>query len=387
MRTFALLVLVSLGLAAAQAPGGSQEKSALPLDALKLPSGFAIEVYATGVDNARQMVLGAKGTLFVGTRSPKSGGVVHAVVDTNGDHKADRVVTIAKGLNAPNGMAFRDGALYVGEISRIIRYDDIESKLDSPPQPVVLTDSLPEDTHHGQKFIGFGPDGMLYVPVGAPCNVCEREDERYSTILRMKPDGSETSVFAHGVRNSVGFDWHPQTKELWFTDNGRDMLGDDVPGDELNRAPKAGMHFGFPYCHQGDVPDPEFGKKKPCSEFTAPARTLDAHVAALGMAFYTGSMFPAEYRNQIFVAEHGSWNRSVPQGYRVSLLKLDGTKVTSYTRFIEGWLRGVKETAGGGAKIGDVWGRPADVLVMPDGSLLVSDDFAGAIYRVTYTQS
>ena len=361
-----------------------QATPTLPLDQIKLPQGFRIEVYATGVANARQLALGSRGTVFVGTRSKPAGDKVYAVVDKDGDHKADQVLTIGQGLNEPNGVAFRDGSLYVGEVHRIVRFDKIEDRLQSPGDPVVVNDSLPRDTHHGQKFIAFGPDGLLYVPVGAPCNVCEREDERYSTILRMKPDGTGLEVFAHGVRNTVGFDWHPATRELWFTDNGRDMMGDDVPRDELNRAAKAGMHFGFPYCHQGDVADPEFGAKRPCSQFEPPARALDAHVAAIGMRFYTGSMFPPEYRNQVIIAEHGSWNRSVPQGYRLSMVRLDGNKAVSYTRFAEGWLRGLKPAPAGTAMIGDVWGRPADVLVMPDGALLVSDDRAGVLYRISY---
>ena len=390
MRNTALVVLVLGALLSVQDRGVTsgqvpqQPPADLPLNLIKMAPGFSIEVYATGVPVARQMTLGSKGTLFVGTRNKNSGGVVYAVVDRNGDHKADQVYTIAKGLNEPNGVAFRQGALYVAEIGRVIRFDDIESKLEAPPEPVVVNDTLPKETHHGQKFIAFGPDGLLYVPVGAPCNVCEREDERFSTIMRMKPDGSGLEVFARGVRNTVGFDWHPQTRELWFTDNGRDNMGDDVPRDELNTAPKAGLHFGFPYCHQGDVSDPELGAKRPCAEFQAPARQLDAHVAAIGMRFYTGTMFPAEYRNQIIIAEHGSWNRSTPQGYRLSLAKLERNKVVSYTRFAEGWLRGLKPAPAGGAMIGDVWGRPADVLVMPDGALLVSDDRAGVIYRIWY---
>jgi glucose/arabinose dehydrogenase len=370
--------------AAQQAPAAAPD---LPLNLIKMAPGFKIELYATGVANAREMALGSKGTLFVGSRNKPAGDTVYAVVDRNGDHKADQVIPIAKGLNEPSGVAFRDGTLYVGEINRVVKFEGIESKLQSPGEPVVVNDTLPKDSHHGQKFIAFGPDGLLYVPVGGPCNVCDKEkdDPRYATILRMKPDGSGLEVFASGVRNSVGFDWHPQTRQLWFTDNGRDNLGDDVQRDELNTAPKKGLHFGFPFCHQGDVTDPEFGKARPCSEFTPPARPLDAHVAAIGMRFYTGSMFPAEYRNQIIIAEHGSWNRSVPQGYRLSLVKLEGNKVVSYTRFAEGWLRSMKPAAaGGGAMVGDVWGRPADVLVMPDGSLLVSDDKAGVIYRISY---
>jgi glucose/arabinose dehydrogenase len=387
MRRFASVSAAIAVILAAQPPAASQQakpSTDLPLNLIKMARGFTIDLYATGIPVARSLALGSKGTVFVGTRNSNSGGMVYAVVDSNGDAKADQVYTVAKGLNEPNGVAFRDGSLFVGEINRVVRLDDIESKLAAPPQPVVVNDTLPKDTHHGQKFIAFGPDGLLYVPIGAPCNVCEREDPRYSTIMRMKPDGSGLEVFASGVRNSVGFDWHPQTRELWFTDNGRDNLGDDVPGDELNTAPKAGLHFGFPYCHQGDTADPELGAKRRCGEFQPPAQRLDAHVAAIGMRFYTGSMFPAEYRNQIIIAEHGSWNRSIPQGYRLSLAKLDGNKVVSYTRFAEGWLRGLKPAPAGGAMIGDVWGRPADVLVMPDGALLVSDDRAGVIYRITY---
>ena len=380
--------LARLHAAAAAAGVGTQASppADLPLDLIKMAPGFKIELFASGVTKARQMALGSKGTVFVGSRDRPAGDTVYAVVDRNGDHRADQVIPIAKGLNEPSGVAFRDGTLYIGEIHRVVKFDNIESKLQSPGEPVVVNDKLPQDRHHGQKFIAFGPDGLLYVPVGGPCNVCDKEkdDPRYATILRMKPDGSGLEVFASGVRNSVGFDWHPQTRELWFTDNGRDNMGDDVPRDELNTAAKRGLHFGFPFCHQGDVSDPELGKARPCSAFQAPARGLDAHVAAIGMRFYTGTMFPAEYRNQIIIAEHGSWNRSVPQGYRLSLVKLEGNKVVSYTRFAEGWLRGMKPAAAGGAMVGDVWGRPADVLVMPDGSLLVSDDRAGVIYRISY---
>jgi glucose/arabinose dehydrogenase len=394
-NAFVLLIALSTAVVVPP-PVSTQERGAaaspaaedLPLDLIKLPPGFKIEVYASGVTNAREMAIGPKGTVFVGSRNKPNGDKVYALVDKNGDHKADQVLVIAKGLNQPNGVAVHNGSLYVGEISRITRFDNIESRLESPGEPVVVNDALPKDEHHGQKFIAFGPDGLLYVPVGAPCNICDKEkdDPRYASILRMKPDGSGVEVFAHGVRNTVGFDWHPSTREIWFTDNGRDNLGDDVPRDELNTAPRKGLHFGYPFCHQGDVSDPEFGKARPCSEFQAPARPLDAHVAAIGMRFYTGRMFPEEYRNQIIIAEHGSWNRSTPQGYRLSLVKLDGNKVVSYTRFAEGWLRGMKPAPAGGAMIGDVWGRPADVLVMPDGALLVSDDKAGVVYRISYSR-
>jgi glucose/arabinose dehydrogenase len=376
--TFA--VLLASCVAAAQGP--PTQRAELPLDQIKLPPGFSISVFASGVTNARSLAHGTKGTIFVGSRS--QGKKVYAVTYKDGSPAADRVVTIASGLNDPQGVAFRDGSLYVAEVSRITRYDNIEARLDNPPEPVVVTTDLPTETHHGQKFIAFGPDGWLYVPVGGPCNVCERSDDpRFATILRMKPDGSSPEVFASGVRDSVGFDWHPQTHELWFTDNGRDLLGDDLPPDELNHAPRKGLHFGFPYCHAGDVKDPEFGNKRACSEFAAPAGKLDPHGAAIGMRFYTGTMFPPEYRNQIFIAEHGSWNRTTPIGYRVMVAKIQGNRMASFTPFAEGWLQGVASKSGDTTR-GQTWGRPADVLVMPDGALLVSDDLAGVIYRIAY---
>jgi len=340
------------------------------LDRITLPDGFHIAVYSNAVPNARQLALGTNGTVFAGSRSA---GHVYAVVYRDGDGVADDSHTIASGLAMPSGIAFRDGALYVAAVSRVLRFDDIESRLTNPPVPVVIREDLPSETHHGWKFIQFGPDGLLYVPVGAPCNICKQADERFAAILRMNPDGSDLEVFARGVRNSVGFDWDPRTGELWFTDNGRDMLGDDVPPDELNHAPDPGMHFGFPFCHGGTIPDPEYGTEQECSEFTPPAQRLDPHVAAIGMRFYTGDMFPPAYRRQIFMAEHGSWNRSTPIGYRITVARLDGNRVVGYDVFAAGWLQGRRG-----------WGRPADVLVMPDGALLVSDDRQGAIYRITY---
>jgi glucose/arabinose dehydrogenase len=342
----------------------------LPLKDIKLPPGFEISVYAGNVPNARSLTLSPKGTLFVGSLKE---GKVYAVVSQAGETEAKKIFTVAQGLNMPNGVAFRNGALYVAEVNRVLRYDDIESHLPNPPKPVTVNDQFPKDRHHGWKFIAFGPDGLLYVPVGAPCNICEPDQNRYALISRLKADGTGTEVFARGIRNTVGFDWHPVTKELWFTDNGGDNLGDDVPPDELNHAPKQGLNFGYPYCHGGDIPDPQFGKKRSCGEFIPPAQKLGPHVAALGMRFYTGSMFPAEYRNQIFIAEHGSWNRSTPIGYRVTVVQLENNKAVSYKPFAEGWLQR-----------GQAWGRPVDVLVMPDGALLVSDDEAGAIYRIRY---
>jgi glucose/arabinose dehydrogenase len=344
-----------------------------PVNRVKLPAGFRISVFAADVPNARSLAIGARGTIFVGTRT---NGSVFALVDHDRDGRADKMHVLATGLNMPNGVAFRDGALYVAEISRILRFDRIEDRLDRPPAPAVVYDRLPGDRHHGWKFIAFGPDGYLYVPVGAPCNVCERDDPRYATILRFRPGRGEPEIFARGVRNTVGFTWHPATGEMWFTDNGRDWLGDDAPPDELNHAPKAGLHFGFPYCHGGDIPDPEFGARRPCAEFVPPVQRLGAHVAALGLRFYTGGMFPASYRNQLIIAEHGSWNRKEKIGYRLSRVRLDGNRAVGYETFAAGWLQG--DTP---------WGRPVDILQMPDGALLVSDDHAGAVYRISYAPS
>jgi glucose/arabinose dehydrogenase len=344
-------------------------QSNLPLGRVKLPPRFEITVFAEGIREARSMALGEKGTLFVGTRSA---GNVYAI--RHDGKKATQVTTIAKGLDMPNGVAVKDGALYVAEVDKVWRYDNIESNLAAPAKPALVYGKYPGERSHGWKFIRFGPDGWLYVPVGAPCNVCNREPP-FASITRLKPDGSAMEIFARGVRNSVGFDWHPETKELWFTDNGRDMMGDDVPPDELNHAPRAGMHFGFPYCHGGDIPDPEFGRGRSCSEFTPPAQKFGAHVASLGMRFYTGAMFPPEYRNRIFIAEHGSWNRSKKSGYRVMQAKVEGGKVVEYGVFAEGFLDVAANRA---------WGRPVDVQVMPDGALLVSDDQANAIYRIAY---
>lgn len=339
----------------------------LPLNKLKLPTGFEISVYTADVPNARAMAFGKNGTLFIGTA--REGKVYAVVADKAGKTQA---YTIAQGLQDPNGVAFRDNALYVGERSRILRFDNIEDNLPSPPKPVVVYDGFPKNAHHGLKVIRFGPDGMLYAPVGAPCNVCDPEADKFAVITRLKL-GGQPEVYARGVRNSVGYDWHPETKELWFTDNGRDLLGNDTPPDELNHAPKKDMHFGFPFCHGADLADPQFGLSRKCQEFTPPAQKLDPHAAALGMRFYTGTQFPAEYRNRIFIAEHGSWNRDPKLGHRVSMVTLRDNRAIKYESFISGWLEG-----------DNAWGRPVDVIVAPDGALLVSDDKAGAIYRVSY---
>ncbi len=339
------------------------------LDRLTLPPGFHIAVYSDQVPSAREIALGTHGTVFVGSMSA---GKVYALVDRDGDGRADQVRVVASGLEMPVGVAFRDGNLYISAVSRILVLRNIEQHLDDPPPPVVINDHFPSETHHGWKFIAFGPDGKLYVPIGAPCNICDRGNA-YAKLVRINPDGSGMQDVAYGIRNTVGFDWQPGTKHLWFTDNGRDMMGDDMPSDELNEVSRLGQHFGYPYCHQGDTADPEFGKGHDCKDYVPPRLKLGAHVASLGMRFYEGRQFPTRYRGAIIVAEHGSWNRTTKSGYRVMTVRLRGDQVLSYRPLIEGFQQDQK-----------AWGRPVDVQPMPDGSLLVSDDLAGAVYRVTY---
>ncbi len=349
----------------------TEASAKLPLNTIKMPVGFSISVFAE-VEDARSMAISPGGTLFVGNKGEDK---VYALRDTDGDNVADKKWIIASGLNMPNGVAFRDGALYVAETSKISKWDGIESRLGNPGKPTVIYDKYPTDAHHGWKYIAFGPDGKLYVPVGAPCNICEPKSPVYASITRMNADGSNMEVFASGIRNTVGFAWHPETNQIWFTDNNRDSMGDDLPPCELNTAPKIGMHFGYPYCHGGTIKDPEFGKKRPCSDFTAPAKNLGAHVAPLGLKFYTGSMFPTEYQGNVFIAEHGSWDRSRKVGFQLSLVKVQNSVVTGYEPFATGWLNEQDQKA---------WGRPVDVLILKDGAMLVSDDRAGVIYRIAY---
>ncbi|MDD3355200.1 PQQ-dependent sugar dehydrogenase [Zoogloea sp.] len=350
-----------------------------PVERIRVPEGFQVSLVTDQVPGARALALGefagGRGVVYVGSRS--AGKVYGVQLDGS---RAVGVHVLARGLDQPAGVAWHEGSLYVSAMSRILALDGVGQRLEDPPSPRVVTDRLPAERHHGWKFIAFGPDGRLYVPVGAPCNVCERDPDLYASIQRMNPDGSAMEVVARGVRNTVGFDWHPEDRRLWFTDNGRDMLGDDLPADELNRVDKPGQHFGFPYCHQGSLPDPELGPGQGCQAYTPPVVRLGAHVAALGMRFYTGSQFPSEYRHNVFIAEHGSWNRSRRSGYRVTRVEV-GTqgKALRYSVFAEGWLQ---VDALGRER---VWGRPADVLVLPDGALLVSDDQAGALYRISYT--
>lgn len=340
----------------------------LPLESIRLPPGFAIELLAR-VPNARGMALGDGRVLYVG--SMREGKVF--AVELDDAWRAGAIHPIADGLRLPVGVAWRDGTLYVSAVDRIVKLEGIGQRLRAPPRPQQVGPDFPGETHHGWKFIAFGPDGWLYVPVGAPCNICAADPERYAALFRMQPDGSQRQLVARGIRNTVGFDWHPGSGELWFTDNGGDHLGDDLPPDELNRLSHPGQHFGYPHCHGGDLPDRQYGKQHDCRAFTAPEQKLGAHVAALGMRFYSGRQFPESYRHQIFIAEHGSWNRSRKSGYRISVVRLKDGRAAGYETFASGWLQG--ETA---------WGRPADLLVLPDGSLLVSDDLAGAIYRIRY---
>jgi len=353
----------------------SQTHAQQILENLQVPEGFSISVFADDVPNARQMAMGTNGIIYAGSRGA---GKVYAIVDSNGDHNADHVYTIAEGLRLPSGIAYRDGSLYVGAVSKILRFDDIDNRLADPPEPVIVTDEYPTDGHHGWKFIDFGPDGKLYVPVGAPCNICDPDKEIYASITRINPDGTGREIIAHGVRNSVGFDWDPTTGDLWFTDNGRDWLGDNRPPCELNHLTEKGQHFGYPYKHGDDIWDPEYGDKgkKMNIDFRAPAQELGPHVAPLGMIFYTGDMFPDAYKNQILIAEHGSWNRSEKIGYRITKVTLQNGEAVSYEPFIDGWLQENES----------VWGRPVDLLQLPDGSVLISDDHSGTIYRLTYNQ-
>ena len=369
------IALLALAVIACDSPKENNKASIAPmndvvLNSFNLPSGFSMTTYAE-VDNARSLALSPSGTVFVGNRAEDK---VYAIQDLDGDGKAEKKYTLASGLKMPNGVAYKDGDLYVAEISRILRLKNIEQNLVNPSYDVVY-DQYPTDRHHGWKYIAFGPDGKLYVPVGAPCNICE-SDEIYASITRMNPDGSNVEIVASGVRNTVGFDWNPATGNLWFTDNGRDMMGDNFPPCELNKLTEDKQHFGYPYCHGGDIADPEFGDKRHCNEFVKPQFNFKAHTAPLGMHFYEGDMFPKEYQGDIFVAQHGSWNRSSKIGYRIMRMHMENNRVVKGEVFIDGWLDDASQ---------DVTGRPVDVIELEDGSLLISDDYAGVVYRLTYS--
>lgn len=344
---------------------GLNANAAAPdLSKIKLPPGFKISLFAE-VPGARSMAVSPEGVVYVGNRNGDS---VYRV-------KNGKVERFAIGLKNPNGVAFKGKDLYVGEVSRILIYENADAQSLPAGKMKVLPVQFPKDEHHGWKFLRFGPDGDLYVPVGAPCNLCERAGD-YAKIFKVNVSTGKKTMVAQGVRNTVGFDFHPTTKELWFTDNGRDQMGDDQPPDELNRLTKEGSHFGYPFCHGKDLIDPEFGKGKKCSDYVPAVGELRAHVAALGMRFYQGTQFPEKYRQSVFIAEHGSWNRSTPQGYQVTAVILKGSEVVGIENFAEGFLGG-----------GRVQGRPVDIEQLSDGSLLVSDDYAGAIYKITYVGS
>jgi glucose/arabinose dehydrogenase len=341
------------------------------LKQLHLPDGFTISIYVDNLPNARSLALGDNGVVFAGTGSE---GKVYAVQDSNNDGVAEQRYIIASKLNMPNGVAYKDGSLYVADINRIIRFDRITQQLANPPEFVEVYSQFPSDKHHGWKYLRFGPDNKLYTAVGAPCNICNPDKDIYASLVRLNPDGSDVEIIARGIRNTVGFDWQPGTNALFFSENGRDYLGDDSPPDELNQWSVKGEHFGYPYCHGGDIPDLQFAAGKTCRQFSAPVWKFRAHIAPLGIRFYQGKQFPVNFKNQLFVAEHGSWNRTEPQGYRVALIKFDQGKPVSEQDFISGWL----------TKEGKVLGRPVDILTMPDGSLLISDDKLGVIYKVSY---
>jgi glucose/arabinose dehydrogenase len=350
-------------------PPAPKAPGEIPVDKIKVPAGFKVTLWAHGINNAREMVWGDKGTLFVSSRVA---GNVYALVD-KGD--ARDVKVIAKGLNLPNGIAFKNGTLYIAEVSRITKMVGIEDKLDNPPAMEVVYDILPRDLPHGWKHLAFGPDGKLYFNIGAPCNICLPPDT-HANLSRVNPDGTGFEYVAHGVRNSVGFDWHPITKKLYFTTHGRDWMGEDSPSDRFDVVTRKGQHFGYPFCHAGDMLDPEFGKGKNCNDYVKPLLKTGPHVAGNGVEFYTGSMFPAEYQSRAFLAQRGSWNRSKKVGFRVMMVTLDAKGgVAKYEPFAEGWLQG-----------DEIWGRPVYTRTMKDGSLLIADDYAGAIYRVSYSR-
>ncbi len=354
--------------------GSTFKEKQILLDEIKVPKGFKIEVFADSLEHPRSLAIGRKGTIFVGSRR-NEGHFIYALRDENNDGKAEHVQKISKGLEwNPMGVAIRGKDLYVGEIHRIVRYKNIEDNLDNPPAPEVIF-NYPPIKKHGDKYIRFGPDDMLYVPVGAPCNNCLEENPIFASITRISPEGKDFEIIANGVRNSRGFDWHPETKQLWFSDNGRDLLGDDVPPCEINLLDNVGQHYGYPFWHGFDIKDPEFGEQRPKRDFIDPIFGLVAHAAPVSLKFYTGDMFPKAYKNSMFVSEHGSWNRTEKQGYRIMKLVIENDKVISYDPFITGWLDKSKN---------DAWGRPVDILQMPDGSLLISDDYAGVVYRLTY---
>ena len=355
----------------ASQPTDSDQDNGLPqVSGISLPDGFKIHYYAQDVPGARSLAVSQNGIVYVGSRDQ---GNVYALVDQDGDKVADQVTVVDSGLNSPNGVALRDGDLFVAQIDKITKYSDIDNTYADNPEPELIFDDLPSDASHGWKYIAFGPDDKLYIPVGAPCNICQ-SDEPYAALHRINPDGSGFETVAQGIRNTVGFDWHPDTDVLWFTENGRDWLGDNRPPDELNKVTQIGQHFGYPFCHGFDITDPEFGEGVDCDQYQDPQVELGPHVAALGMTFYDHDQFPSQYQDKVFIAEHGSWNRSTPIGYRITTVDIEDGQASNYQVFAEGWLQ----------EDGTSWGRPVDVITLSDDSLLVSDDAGGVVYRITY---
>lgn len=340
------------------------------LDRIQLPEGFVISYFAEDVKEARSLAVADNGWVFVSTRRH---GSLYALKDTSGNGSADLKVTLAEGWNQPNGIVIDGNDLYVAEIHRIHKFTNLVSDPTRQITPEVIYADLPENEHHGWRYINIGPDGKLYTAIGAPCNICLREEPHFASISRMDLDGSNFEVVQHGIRNSVGFDWDPETGYLWFTDNNRDWLGDDLPACELNVATKDGQHFGYPFCHQGDLPDPKFGKMRSCDEFVKPAQNLVAHSAPLGISFLNDAEVPTPFKKRLLIAEHGSWNRTTPVGYRITMVDIEGDRATNYSVFADGWLDGH-----------DKYGRPVDIATYIDGSILVSDDFNNAVYRIEY---
>jgi glucose/arabinose dehydrogenase len=342
----------------------------IPLNRLKLPAGFKAELWATGMPGVRAMSRTEDGRIYAGTRGI---GRVYEITDRNGQ-RTSRV--LVDKLNQP-AVTYHQGTLYVFAIDKVLRYDGIDRNPNVQPRDVTAAFKLPPEQHHNWKYVAFGPDGKLYVPFGAPCNICLPGQE-YAQIRRYDADGSNMEVVARGVRNTQGFAWHPTTREMWFTDHGRDWMGDDGPEDELNRMASTGRDFGFPFCHANGIPDPDVKRDRACSGVTLPVATMGPHAAAMGIHFYTGSMFPAEYRNAAFVARKGSWNRSKKFGYDVVMVQADADgRNAKVTPFITGFMDPATD---------QMWGRPVYMLQMPDGSMLLSDEQVGAIYRISYAR-
>lgn len=366
-KIFFIIVFFLIGSLAYAETSDSHQTSDLPLDKIKLPPGFSIQIWTT-VPDAKSLAIGKQGTVFV---TSKATGSIYAISQSDSNEKQTRI--IANGLKSPSGIAYYDGALYVIALNRISRFDQIENNLDRINEPIIIYENLPKESFHSTRYMAVGPDNLLYVTVGAPCDACEADSMQYALIARLNPNGSNFEVYAQGVRNSLGLDWHPKTNTLWFSDIGRDWMGEDIPPDELNHAAAQGLHFGFPYCHASDILDPKFGAKRGCNKSQSPITELEPHVSPHGIKFYSGRMFPPKYHDQLIIAEHGSWNRRSPVGFRLQHFQMENNQIVSKEIFAEGWFNDQK-----------AWGRPTDLLVMPDGSLLVSDDLAGVIYQISY---